>query len=149
MANDVDSKLIFEYLKSLISGVETKVDKIENQVRSIRSTQAQMKKEQIELKDELKEFEKEQRKVRREREEREKKQSVIDAKIDELIDTTPDIQTLSDEEKLSLSQKLIMLKEKSKRQEMWIPVIRDAIRLLLAVAGIIGALYGLGFEITP
>lgn len=105
---------------------ETKEEK-----QAIMSEIANIKRAQIETKDDLDDFKKEQRKERENRKKREQK--LID-----LLDTSPEINKMSNEEKLTLTDEVRAIVAGRKRDDKWMPIVRDLIRITLAILAIIG-----------
>lgn len=101
----------------------------ENQ-QGIASRQAVADKHIIDIQGDLKRVEKDNKKYRDKREEREKK-------VVELLETSPDIAKLPPEEKQKMTDKFWAIV--NKRDETWLPILRDLIRLALALVAVITA----------
>lgn len=99
--------------------------------REIMAEIANIKKTQITAEKDLDEFKKDTRRERTKRENREKK-------LTELLDTSPDIQRMSPEDKETLTEKIRAMVAVKKNNDTWMPIVRDLIRIVLAALAIIG-----------
>jgi hypothetical protein len=86
---------------------------------------------QLKTKDELDDFKRENRRERVKREKREQK-------LTDLLDTAPDIRDMSSEEKETLTEKIKAMVTAKKSNEAYMPIVRDLIRIILAILAIIG-----------
>lgn len=105
--------------------------------QSSLSRLANIEKKQIESDRVMKEFKKELRAVRETREARERKLAY-------LLDTAPNAKDMTPEEKNSLTDKLIAIGSAKKQDAQWLPVVKEALRIIVILLGIV-----LGKQLLP
>lgn len=95
---------------------------------NIAARQASADKNIIEIKKDVNRLERDNKRYREIREQREKK-------VAELLDTSPDIANLPPDEKQRMTDKFLAILNKS--DERWLPVVRELLRIIIIVLGII------------